>query len=632
MMIEKSFDALAQAIDSHQTISMNRKGVWRKENWVVRFIFWLFDLEEANLRKISGIIAVHFCRLENMPLFFHADRITTANQHQRFQGYLKVANALAERLKKANSPRSIAASDLLKKGIVALNYRMTSENGGIDKAGDTEIAAEQVEKLEELVGEWKQRNRLFQGEDKNLHPVDLANIRKTCQYPQFVDLLIKDPLMQKEFFSWVFKNCNPPSAFIEYPGIAKRLSGCLLSGRIGRFAYENVLSIDRKKISKKLKLKAQVKVLRLPFNGKKVSILDETKLVAFRGKHIASIKTVFEVMKKKNDDPGDYEFIGKDGFQNWNSHKLAYWDEEKREWIRPDLSKNRWWEQLPDFEILSKEALTHRYALKEDIRNDQWLLVACASRQSPKENIDDCHGYIEPLIPTGDGKWRLYSWGKFAHKFPQNCFQKLGIIGSTVKAAYVYPDPNPSYSGFRQQAAVPFIVSEELGMRYMEERIKGNILKAWSGNLIFMYGYENCAYEPQTDLEAILGKEHEGGRVPNLYMTPFLSAGASQPVESIFRGLKSCPKWLQSGILKVAEWAICSWRTQTIVDNNGKKVKKSLSRSAFRKGVEIAINGKVQKVFQYIYLPSHLHRQIIQGTLQGVIWTGHQHVQQAAEH
>lgn len=622
--IETSYSQLAHALKDKQSLSIDRKGEWHFNGWFTRFVRWLFDLQDSHLKKISSVVSGLLDRMEPSPLFFNADSVTYARQLKRIKGHLKVAKALSKRIQKKHSTLSSHEFKQLKRKITALRYRVEAMNGGIDLLSPGEIDLEMKERLVVEAENWKRQQKIFTEGDHPLHLLDIEKIEEVCRYPLFAKLLFEDDTLKHKFFSWTLKNCNSVQAFVEYPALCTKLKSIFLAGRIGRFAYANVLTIKKEKLSSKMLASATRKVVRLPFEGKQTNILNEKKYVCLRGGHWVTIKAIFDDLALRNKQPGKFEFVGKNGLCNWSPEKMAYWNPKIQKWVRVNLNSRYWWRALPHLETISKKQVLRRYGL-DDIATDQWVLAALATRQKIDSTIEACHGYTEVLIPDKKGSWNVYPFGKFAKKWPENCLEYIGVITDTTRADYIYPDPNIFYSSFRQQAAIPFVVSEEEGLQYMNDRVRNNIRKGREGNLIFMLGYENCAFTPQEDLEAVLGKQCDGGRVPNLFMCSFFESGLSGPTRHFYNLLKYSPRWISAPLQRLMETTLGAWRGINIVDDSGKLVRKSLSTSPFRRGVRLKIDGKMRTVYNYIFHPSHLHRQIIQNKLpEGVIWAGHQ--------
>lgn len=625
LRIEDSFEKFANTLNRDKAVSINDRGEWHVENLFVRIVRWIFGLRDQRIQKVCRVFSRFLDQLEKQPVLFDSDSMTQQNQRKKIEGYIKVSEAILKKLNKHRSKKSVSQRNLLKRRIVALKYRAEWQNGGSKPLDASEVDLRAFNQLKEIAGQWKSKQDIFSGEDKELHSLDLEKLQLASLHEEFSTLLLEDKELQKEFFNWTLKNCNPVKEFIEFPAVCKRIKQCLMAGRIGRYAYGNVFSSEKVKVDSLNKSQATKKIITLPFEGRKISILDENRLIKFKGNYWVSIGQVFEDMKNKNNWAGHFEFIGKEGIQNWSSQRMAWWNARLQQWELIDLDKENWWEDLPLQETISRSEVLKRYDV-DDLSDTQWVLSARASKQSVNYNIDECHGYTGVLVPNGKGEWRVYDFGKYSKKWPKGMLGALSIVGNTVKADYVYPDANIYYSGFRQQALVPYVSSEEKGREYFD-RIKKNIIDGREGNLVFMFGLENCAYSPQTDLEAVLGKKSEGGRVPNLFVSHILSSGARKPLHYAFAIVKKAPEWMKKHLVWLCDTLLMSWRGVVVTGADGKKIKKSLKNSPFRTGYNLEVDGQIKKVIQHIFLPSHLHRQIVDGKIKGVVWGGNQRMQ-----
>lgn len=614
-IVNNDADKFLAALKEEKAVNLTSDGKWYVEGRFMRFIRWIFRLNDARLRNVCSVMANLLDGMEKQAVLLQGTPAALASQKVTYSNTLKVAKAASSALKKYSSNKAKDAQNLLKRRIIAFTYRIESSNGG--KAPTTFGDVSTIVKVMGIAEKWKKKQEIFKI-DPSLHELDKQKIRELCRYRSFAKLLLIDKKLQNDVFGWTIRTCNPVAPLVQYPERCARIHKCLLNGRIGRFAYANVLSIE----------KGVEKTLTLPFEGKKVSILDETQQVTFAtGSHTVSIKGIFEDMKRKNDKQGDFEFIGADGFHNWRCDDWSYYDAKTKKWVQIDLKQKEWWNDphLPVFETLTADDVMDQYGVKP--KDDEWVIMAMATRQSHGLYIDDCHGYEQVLVPDGKGNFRIHIFGKYAEVWPKGFLGKLGFLANTNKAKFFYSDPSPSYSGFRQQAAAPFVVTREQGLQEME-RIRGYAQRSRSGNLVFMFPWENCAYFPQTGLETLLGKESEGGSVPNLFRMHLLDASAAKPLNHCFNFTNSFPDVLKAGVVRSFEVVLGAHRGVDIVEN-GKKVRKSASTCPFRHGYEVkSACGKVEKVKHHIFLPSFLHQQIIDKKIgMGVVWAGHQHVQ-----
>ncbi|CRX39446.1 hypothetical protein [Estrella lausannensis] len=606
LKIDESLKEFSYALRTGQQVNVTKSGHWYVEGWFMRIIRWLFDLDTPRLKNIASAVHKVFDAIEQEPLKLE-------QPGKKLRIVLKVAAAARKAIKDSSMYDGVSEKNLLKRKITALKYRIGEEHGGWDKKPEPDSDA--FSKVSELAKGYKEKLWQFAGDDKNLHEEDLKRLKEVACYPQFVRMLEKDPVLREEYFSATIRYLNPPDVYIEYPELSKRLKASYICGSIGRFAYNVPLKISVQGAERS-------KTVTMPFDGMEFSVLDPKATVIFGDGHQNTVEAIFKDMYNKNYGPGDYYFTGPNGFIRWNYHKMASYNELKQEWEPVNLTQPNWWENLPEFETLTKEELKKRFDLKRDIQDGEWVVVSLAAKQNDRLRIDDCHGYCEVAIPKGDGTYGYYPFGKYATRFPQGALEFLSFVSNTVPAEIVYPDPNPSYSGIRQQAAHPRIVSEAKGRKYLEQ-IRTDIQKGREGNLVFQFAWENCAYTVQDWADRAFCKKGACNQTPHLFIAPLVDAGAVEPLDSLIGIFKDLPQGMQDALVGTTASLLGSARGLVIEDDNGKKVKKSVEKSPFHQGFELDGN----KVYHHIHLPSQLHRQIKKGKLPGVIWSGFQRMQ-----
>ena len=108
---------------------------------------------------------------------------------------------------------------------------------------------------------------------KFLTDADRKTIAEAARYPVFSELLLSNQKLLDSFFLWALRDGISPTVFIEYPALQQKLSKSYLDGRLGRMGSD-LLKI--KKIYND-ESRAFEKIVTLPFEGKDVNILDDSK-------------------------------------------------------------------------------------------------------------------------------------------------------------------------------------------------------------------------------------------------------------------------------------------------------------------------------------------------------------------
>lgn len=450
--------------------------------------------------------------------------------------------------------------------VVALKYRLDSANGGVAAEGFSEDAFERIKRQ---AIEWKKTEPLLKF--TGLGAKETAHLKSVTHYPLFTDLLQKHPDIRARFFQWVLRDENDVLPFVQFPAATERLLECGLSGRISRFGG-GALKILRERLSG---LNGEQKILTLPFEGKDISILDPSLPVRFSSGYTLSMEQIFEVFKHKDIAVGDLEFMA-EGIVNWNIHQLARRDHQEIE--RIDVTRSKWWEQMPLFELLNRRQIWKRYGIA--LKPRQWIAAACATRGRPNLDYEETHAYLEVAIPRGKGLYAVYDFGKLALKYPETLMEKMSMFTKNVHATVAFPDENVYYS-HRQKGFEPFALSPRQGEELMS-LLKRDIESSRKLNFIYQIESENCAKWVHHVLEDVVGHEN----MPDLFRMQLLDTQPQGPVALLFRWIKQLPARWQVPVLAHLHLPLGAFRKIWIWEE-GRKVAKSLSSHTFFKTGQI---------------------------------------------
>lgn len=544
--------------------------------------FSFFGKQKEALAELASELSLCLDQYEKIPVKFNPQLPKEVCQSTNFRSYLEAGHVILQKLSSTNICEVTLQVNHLKRRLVALEYRLGKVNGGYDK---TCLQTDLLAQLKNLASQWKHDQPIFY--DKSIGEKEFMRLRQSCHYPNFISLLFSDPILFESFMQWVVRDKNDPTPFIEFPALHQRIVDCGLNGRIGRMGGE-FLRVVLQKTSED----CEEKIVTLPFEGKSINILNDETIIVFRGNYKLSIREVFEIFKNKKFTFGNLEFMA-EGIINWNVQQFGFWDCEKQDYQRINLNQKEWWNQLPIFEVLSKEIAQHKYGWHLDGKT--WNIAATASRGSPTLDFDQTHAYLEVAIPLKSGHYAIYDFGKFAKQFPATFFESLATFCQTVPATVAYPDENVFYT-HRQHTFHSFCMTPKEGQRLMRS-IKEDIKSSYATNFVFQIESENCAKWSQTKLEKILGKK----RIPNLFKMRLLDTEPIGLVAAIFNLIKKMPRMLQTRLLTFLHLPFGA-RNGTWIVEEGKKVWKSLNTHPFWETAEV-------------YLPAFLHKQKESGNL-----------------
>lgn len=533
-------------------------------------------------------------QVEKTATLFSADESKTQDQKKYYLTCLKTAKTVISILSPSRSDKVKAQLESLQQRVAALQYRIEAVNGGLDR---TPVDPQLVDRLCEMAMKWKTNHALIK--NNALSAREVKKLQESSTYPQFAEVMLGSPSLQDTFFSWVLRDNNGVSQFVEYPGTCARIKSAYLACRIGRLGGT---MFPIKKIETNGG-EVQEKVVCLPFyiNNKieYISILNESKKVVLKGGWEMTIGRALNIFAKKNKEIGDLEFFGSTGITVWNCHELGSWNPFTHSYDRIDLAKDKWWKQLDVLEEISKEELERRSG--EVLNSDEWIAFAKSTRSTEDMDLDGRHGYLEVAVPTDKGTYAIYPFGNFAVVFPNSLWEFVLFIANTLRGTVSYPDENFFYS-HRQQASSPLRLSADQGL-FLMKILQKELIKARFGHMIFQFGGENCAFWVQNVLNKLDKKIH------NFFRLDFIESTPLNPVlGKVFDLFRIVPCFLRPCAIKTVDTLLGSFRGIEVFENQ-KRVYKTHRDSHVR-------NDFV------IYQPGYLHKQIETGDIKGSISTG----------
>lgn len=463
---------------------------------------------------------------------------------------------------------------------IALDYRLEGVNGGSSKE---EPAKEATEAFVDEANKWKTSNKLFWC--KPLTSQERDFVERAMGYPQFIQLVQEVPELKEKLFNWIIRDRLPPEVFVEFPVITNLINENLLNGRIG------TLGGDKLRVQKWTEEHVKTKIVTLPFEGKEYSLLNPKLKITFRGGYSLSLEEIYKLFQDKPHRFVNIEYFAQ-GVTNWNGQHMGYWKEKDEKYSEIDLNQNKWWRQLPPLEIMTTDEAKERYG--DFVNGINWIVAAKSARQNFTMNIEKCHAYLEIIVPSSDGMYYVYDFGKFARHFPYGVVDEMRMFTITTPATVAYPDEN-IYHTTRQQVGYAFELNHYEGLMLMDE-MRQDIERARAGNMIFQVEAENCGHWIQTHLEELLGKE----KVPNLFRAKLIRSEAHGALGGFLNFVRMMPSFFHTPMLMLFHYPFAPWRGQYITDRNGERVFKSLRRSTFWKDI-------------IVYMPALLHLQYERG-------------------
>jgi len=548
-----SFDSFAQAVKRGAALELEEDGRWQVSTSPIAWIGAYMPGRAARQLKLIRSFTAYLDRLEAHPI----EQNRSAGSSFDYTGCLLAAEALVNSSALYSSYHVKEALILLKQRFLALQYRLEPKNGGFDReAPSTSL----VQKIVIAAQEWKKSEAIFWHLILSEKEIELA--ADLARYPLFANLALSDYRLQKDLFRWLFRDRLPLEVYIQYPRLKDRLSRSLMTGRISRIGG-HILKIE---------VIGGVKVVTLPFEGRPVSLLSDSTVVHLKQGYSLTIGEVFKIFSQKRIEVGTLEFFS-DGIENWNWHRLASFDPDKKCYVEIDLERQNWWEAFPLLEEISLEEAKACYGSYLD--GVLWNFSIRASRHFRNLNFDRSHAYLEVAIPKGNGRYAIYPFGKFATRFPRNDWDALTSFSIVTPAAIAYPDENVFFS-HRQHVGFSYEATPDEGRKIMAV-IKEDILKARRSQLVFQIESENCGKWIHTLLASNLGRE----KVPNLFRLHLLETEPTGFVKWVFNTVRLMPESWHQTLIGWIHLVFGAWKGVWLENEQGERIKLTLQQTEF---------------------------------------------------
>lgn len=551
--IDSSIKDFFQAVNEDKAVACDSKGHWYVEGIFMRIVRWIFRLDDRRIANVA--LAFNNCldKLEKIPVNFNANaNAGKASEKVDFESYVLCAKVLQDKMKECRSDDAKKEFARLNVRVAGLKYRLEGINGGCDK---TNVDPNLLIDIRAIAEKWKAEK--FYLPVKKLTERDEQRLSEACHYPEFAQLLLKDTALKEQFFRWIIKCGNQVRPFIEFPAKQQKIRDSLLSSRIGCFGGD-ALRVQMANGNDGLVQKH----LTLLIEGKPYSILDEQHKVTLKGNYTLSIEKILKIFAAKNKRVGSLTFFPT-GVENWNVNKLAWYNADKKRYEPINLNLPKWWEQMPKCQTISYKEASQRYGFACD--GTKWIGSLKSTRETMTQALGGTHGYLELAIPESSGKYRLYSFGKYAITFPNAPWEYIGAVFGTGPGLISYPDENIALL-HREQTEFSVPMTEAEGLNVMQT-IKEDILKAWKGNMAFQILSDNCCKWAGKTLSKNLGPE----KVPPLCTIPFEEVQPGGVIGKIFEVLKKTPAPVRRGLLTTLVFPLGSWSSKKLIKKNGKE-------------------------------------------------------------
>jgi hypothetical protein len=458
--IRNSLPDLTRAFSAGQTIKVEN-GHWKVLGFFSRFVSWIKRESVSNLHQVITVINTLF------------DEVETGNSTLNVGHCRQAGKALYRRCRKAKPALLKLASADLKGRLLALYYR---------KHPPQEFNPASYQKILDAVNHWQSKNPLFS--HCHLTDTDKIRLKEASCYPRFVQHLLNNKMERQRFFRWTIRHRNHCEPYILFRSTAEKLTDCNLSARIGYYGGEDlkVLTIDQRKL------------LTLRINGHDCNILDGHLFYTLEKDYRLSVDEILGIFRDRQTVIGNLEYFKNEGITNFNPKRLGPYNPETDHYDMIDLNSERWWEQLRPIETITAEEASRRFEDSEGntIHCDgiNWVATISATTDSLQVDATGNHAYFQMAIPTGDGHYRVYVFGKFTEVYPVTAEEKKKVAVEPVDAVIMYPDEN-IFNLDRFTESISWVLPPSEGISRMLS-IRKDLQRVRDKNIAFQLFNGNC--------------------------------------------------------------------------------------------------------------------------------------------
>ena len=571
----------------NKPIIFNEEGKWKIPQLSSRFVSKItLDTDgDKTLLEFHRVLQ----KIETCDLYFGAPADVMEKQAKFYRDVIQRSRLVVQLHQNAASDHTKELCSTLEMSIIKLQYRIQAENAGLTALKPDEIDPNMVQDLKLKVEEQKNKDEKYEYTQKLHHT---AQIREICKYPELVKFIL-DPAHKKQCDEYLQRSIRDNfsiDALSQYHYESKQLSDNFIACRTGAIARK-LISVDLIKHKNGVSTKS----LNFLMENRKINLLNKTQRIRFSNGLVWKLSRIYKDFREKNDKPGELEMMW-NGVTPFNGHEISHRVISKKRFLRRfkftqvllnqrkkyaplNTVKPRWFEKTPILDIRSKKYIEARYNVK--IKPGQWVTILEATRRNELD-VDKAHGYSLFYQPIGNNQYRVYSFGAFPLKFPQNTPELAEFIGNTVRGTVAF-DPNYFYSQ-SQKASWPKVRDEKVALALLSE-----LGRHKKRGIIFQLGWENCAYFMRNVFEKIFKEMKVDEEIPQFFEKKFLHVkprGALQIVQTLFKTAAS------KDLLPIIKLALAilfgAMRSITVLEN-GRKVKKSLWKSPFFKQLKINV-------------------------------------------
>jgi len=460
--LRSTLPQLKQALDAGEIIKIE-KGHWISQGFFSRLVSWYRGEGHFNLFLLINTINGLFNEVE------------TGKSILDVVECRYVGKALHKRCRNASSVEHKSSLSDLKARVISLYYR--THACGVS----SEVAYQRV--LEAAV-KWQRNDPLYR--DKQLTENDKLRLKQISKYSEFVAFIVSNESERKRFFQWTIRHKNNADAFVIFRNTAEKFINSSLSTRIGFYGGDDL----------KIQQEGKEKVLTLTIDGIHQNILDGSQHYTLKNDYTLSVDQMLQVFKDRQSIIGNLEYFPGVGVVNFNPNCLGAYIPATNSYEFIDLSKEDWFKQLPPNETITHAQASERFEDENGNKlicdGTQWVATIYATTDNLEPDATGNHAYLQIAVPTVDGHYNIYNFGKFAEYYPVTSEEKRKVAMEPVDAIIMYPDEN-MFNLDRLEEGISWLLTPGEGLSRMTS-VKKDIQRARDKNIAFQLFNGNCIF------------------------------------------------------------------------------------------------------------------------------------------
>lgn len=540
LVLRSSLGELTQALAAGKTIKIEN-GHWVSLGLFSRIVSFFKREESHHLHRLITSVNQLFDEIETGRSLLNSEQCETLGKAL----YARCRNAKPNDLK-------LAAADLNGR-ILSVYYRIHQKS---------EMDQALYDKILNAAETWLNKDILFS--HLSLTQTEKNRLKEVACYPKFAEHLFNNKMERKRFFRWTIRHKNTCESYILFRSTTEKLTQATLSNRIGYYGGTGL----------KVMQEGNDKILTLRINGMDCDIRDGSRQYTLSNNYTLSVNEMFSIFEQRQTVIGNLEYFPGVGIVNWNPKRLGRFNPATKLYDMIDLNLERWWEQLPPVATITNAEASEMFEDQDGNKipcdGSRWIVSIYATTDSLEVDATGNHAYLQIAVPTGDGHYNLYPFGKFTEEYPITASEKKKVAVEPMDAVIMYPEEN-IFNLDRYEEGISWALTPEEGISRMNS-IRKDIQRVRQKNIVFQLFNDNCIIWCFLKMHRYVTEEQKRF----LAGVRFLEATPSGFLGYVWEIFRCIPEFFLEPTLNYLMGKIGGEKVVSIIKKNGRRLEKGL--------------------------------------------------------